>query len=91
MVTVTRDRILTENEKHGSGFLDEDAPGGVWVVTSKSNTGISGHVAHLFSNRDAAEAYIHDKCEEKGWPLHRYGLAVWAVSETWPDEDEGSE
>lgn len=56
-----------------------------------SQTGITGHVSHLFSNRDAAEAYIHERCEEKGWPLHRYSIQVWSVSETWPDDEEGED
>lgn len=83
----TRERIQTDNEQYGSGFLDEE--GGVWVVVTKSKTGLSGNVAHLFTNRQAAEDYIHEKCEEKGWPLHRYALQVWSISETWPDEVEG--
>lgn len=84
---VARERIQTDNEKYGSGLLVEDAPGGVWLVSAKSQTGKSQHVSHLFSNRQAAEDYIHDRCNEKGWPLHRYALQVWHVSETWPDDE----
>lgn len=86
-MVLTRERIKTDNELYGSGILDESAPG-LWAVLRKSNTGKTTTIAHIFTNRDAAEAYIHDKCEEHGIPTTRYALQVWQASETWPDEDE---
>ena len=77
MKTVDRPRILTDNERYGSGFLDEDAPG-AWCVMTRA----TGMLNHIFSNRDAAEAYIQDH----GRAPDYYSLQVWHISDSWPDD-----
>jgi hypothetical protein len=93
VTTPVRERILTDNEKYGNGLLDEDAPGAAWIVLGNGFTG--GYVAHVFSNRQACEDYIYDKCDSEdyrraGITPDQFSIQVWAISETWPDE-EGDE
>ena len=84
--TIERERILTENEKHGSGFLDETA-GGLWVVQGRTYD--SWHLAVICTNRGAAEAYIHEHiAEHPGRTLDDYRLEVWAACEAWPPEED---
>lgn len=90
--TIERDSIKTDNELWGNGFLDESQPGSTWIVLVKSNTGKTSYVAHVYTNRQAAEDYIHAKCEDKDWPLHRYAIQVWQAEDAYePDEDEAPE
>jgi hypothetical protein len=86
-MTMTRERIQTDNELY-AGVLDEGAPGGVWIVVYAPPT-FSPVICHLFTNRQAAEAYIYDKSDERPWRSpDDYSLQVWSVSETWPDDKE---
>ena len=86
MATAVRERILTENEKRGSGFLDESAPG-LWVVHGRTYD--SWHLAVICTNREAAEDYIHEHLEERpGRTLGHYRLEVWAPISEWPPKEE---
>lgn len=78
--TIERPPIKTDNELYGNGYLDEGAPG-IWLVLRDDV------ICHLFSNRLAAEAYIYDRAEEHEVPPDTYRIQVWAVSETWPEEE----
>lgn len=87
-MTVATDRphIETDNEKYGSGFLDEASPG-VWMVLHRD------HPMHLFTNRQAAEDYIYGYVESEaanrdGRTLDDFTMQVWAVSDRWPDDEE---
>ena len=89
MTTATRERIETENEKYGIGFLDDNADG-AWVVQARTYD--AWCLAAIFTNREAAESYIHEHVAE--YPertLDDYRLEVWAAHDTypWPDDEEG--
>ncbi len=88
MTTATRERILTDNERYGGTHLDEEA-GGAWIVIYDGDTAIMEHVANVFSNRQVCEDYIYAKCDEHpGRNPDDYSIQVWAISDTWPPEEE---
>ncbi len=84
-MVATRERILTDNERYGSGLLDESVPG-LWVVL-----GPGGHVAMIATNRGAAEAYCMDTDHDPGRTVDDYSIQVWAAIDEWPPRDEEDE
>jgi hypothetical protein len=74
----TAERILTENEKYGSGFLDRSALGGAWVVQHASSVG-DVTLCAIFTNPEAAENYIRDRDSSD-----EYLLSVWKINDTYP-------
>lgn len=82
--TSDRPHIRTINEQVGM-CMPPDDEGGAWCVFYERETRI---LRHIFSNRAAAEAYIYDAVARAGHVLSRYEIEVWAISDTWPDEEE---
>ncbi len=81
------ERMQTDNEKYGSGFLESDE-GGAWLVLYRNGTAES-HVSFVAANRTVAESYIHDHVRTAEHPDRTsddYSIQVWAISDTWPDE-----
>ncbi len=78
-------QIETENEKHGSGDLDESAPG-LWVVHGRAYE--TWHLAVIATNRRAAEGYIHARiAEHPDRTMDHYRLEVWGTINEWPPSE----
>lgn len=84
--TETREHILTDNEKYGSGFLTGDE-GGVWIILYRPGTAES-HVSHVYNNRQACEDYIYARCAgHPGCTREDYSIQVWAIEDHFNPED----
>lgn len=86
-MTATCERIMTDNEKYGSGFLASDE-GGVWIILYRPGTAES-HVSHVYDNRQACEDYIAARCaEHPGRTPDDYAIQVWTIEDRFDPDDE---